>query len=138
MASLLKEVFNRAFLQQLSALCQHQSPAFNSETFLQRTQGADWEQLELKARVRCISQAFRCYRRVNPCQQSFFRFAGFCVCRLCGSLWPGRPAHFFSGFGSFHLFFYRRVCHPAFFPAPPRTDIESNEGLALTICICAD
>lgn len=57
MASLLKEVFNRAFLQQLSALCQHQSPAFDSETFLQRTQGADWEQLELKARVRCISQA---------------------------------------------------------------------------------
>lgn len=57
MASLLKEVFNKAFLQQLSALCQHHCPAFDTETFLQHTQGSDWDQLELKARVRCISQA---------------------------------------------------------------------------------
>lgn len=60
MASLLKDVFNTAFLQQLATLCQHHSPAFDSQQFLQRTQGSDWDQLELKARVRRISQALNC------------------------------------------------------------------------------
>ncbi len=57
MASLLKDLFNTAFLQQLAALCQHHYPAFDSAKFLHLTQGPDWEQLELKGRVRRMSQA---------------------------------------------------------------------------------
>lgn len=60
MASLLKDVFSAAFLQQLAALCQHHSPAFDRQKFLQHSLAADWEQLELKARVRRISQALHC------------------------------------------------------------------------------
>lgn len=57
MASLLKELFSQAFLQQLATLCLHHFPAFNHTHFLQQTQGPDWEQLELKARVRQISHS---------------------------------------------------------------------------------
>lgn len=57
MASLLKDLFSPAFLQQLSALCQHHCPTFDSQQFLQQTQGSDWDQLELKARVRRISHS---------------------------------------------------------------------------------
>lgn len=57
MASLLKDLFNTTFLQQLAALCRQHSPAFDSEKFLQHTQGPDWERLELKGRVRQVSQA---------------------------------------------------------------------------------
>lgn len=57
MASLLKDLFSPAFLQQLSVLCQHHCPTFDSPQFLQQTQGSDWELLELKARVRRISHS---------------------------------------------------------------------------------
>jgi len=57
MASLLKDLFNITFLQQLAALCLHHYPAFDTQKFLQQTQGPDWDQLELKARVRQISHA---------------------------------------------------------------------------------
>jgi 3-methyladenine DNA glycosylase AlkC len=57
MASLLKDLFSPAFLQRLAALCQQQHQAFSTEQFLRQTQGADWQQLELKARTRQISHA---------------------------------------------------------------------------------
>lgn len=55
MASLLKELLNQAFLQQLALLCQQQCTAFNQSYFLQQTQGPYWDNLELKARIRHIS-----------------------------------------------------------------------------------
>lgn len=57
MANLLKDLFSPAFLQQLSTVCQYYCPTFDSKQFLQQTQGSDWEQLELKARVRRISHS---------------------------------------------------------------------------------
>lgn len=57
MASLLKDSFNTTFLQQLAALCLHHCSGFDSQKFLQQTQGPDWDQLELKARVRQTSHA---------------------------------------------------------------------------------
>lgn len=55
MASLLKDLISQAFLQQLATLCLHYAPAFQQHQFLQQTQGPDWNQLELKARIRHIS-----------------------------------------------------------------------------------
>lgn len=55
MASLLKEVFDPTFLQRLVVLCKRHCPEFNQQQFLQQTQGNNWDQLELKARVRHIS-----------------------------------------------------------------------------------
>lgn len=57
MASQLKDVFSPAFLQQLAALCQRYSATFDTDRFLAQTQGSDWEQSELKARVRRVSHA---------------------------------------------------------------------------------
>ena len=57
MANELKAVFSPAFLQQLAELCLRYSPTFDTDQFLQQTQGFDWEQLELKARVRRVSHS---------------------------------------------------------------------------------
>jgi 3-methyladenine DNA glycosylase AlkC len=57
MASLLKELFDSNFLQQLTTLCQQQAPSFDLPKFLLLTQGPDWDQAELKSRIRIISQA---------------------------------------------------------------------------------
>ena len=57
MASQLKDVFSPVFLQQLAALCLRYSATFDTTQFLQQTQGSDWEQLELKARVRRVSHS---------------------------------------------------------------------------------
>ena len=63
MASLLKDLFNPAFLQQLAELCLQHSAGFNQQYFLQQTQSPDWDQLELKGRVRHISHAL--HRSLN-------------------------------------------------------------------------
>jgi 3-methyladenine DNA glycosylase AlkC len=57
MASLLKDLFNSEFLQRLALLCQQYCPAFNSKQFVDQVQGTDWGSLELKARIRRISQS---------------------------------------------------------------------------------
>jgi hypothetical protein len=57
MASLLKDLFNTEFLQRLALLCQQYCPAFNSKQFVDQVQGTDWGSLELKARIRRISQS---------------------------------------------------------------------------------
>ncbi|MBY0417610.1 MAG: DNA alkylation repair protein [Pararheinheimera sp.] len=57
MANQLKAVFSPAFLQQLAELCQRYTATFDTDQFLQQTQGFDWEQLELKARVRRVSHS---------------------------------------------------------------------------------
>jgi 3-methyladenine DNA glycosylase AlkC len=59
MASQLKDLFSPAFLQRLAALCLRYSATFDTDRFLGRTQGPDWEQLELKARVRRVSHALQ-------------------------------------------------------------------------------
>ncbi len=57
MTSLLKDLFDKDFLQKLCDLCALHSPDFNTEHFLHLTQCVGWNTLELKARVRHISQS---------------------------------------------------------------------------------
>ncbi|MDR7121633.1 DNA alkylation repair protein [Rheinheimera soli] len=91
MATLLKELFSQAFLQQLASLCQQHSSTFNQAEFQQLTQGPDWQQLELKARVRQISHSL--HHSLNLAYP-----AAIAVLMPVSSHFSGVPAFVFSDY----------------------------------------
>jgi 3-methyladenine DNA glycosylase AlkC len=56
-AALLKHQINPALMQQIATLCQQQDAHFAADRFLQLALPADFEQLELKQRIRCCASA---------------------------------------------------------------------------------
>jgi 3-methyladenine DNA glycosylase AlkC len=69
MSTLFKDIYNSHFFSQLIAQINHIEPDFDSQRFLDTIYDTDWEQRELKARIRHISQALGTHLKGDYTQQ---------------------------------------------------------------------